>query len=240
MIFSINFCEQGDDGLKQRTREHLDRLRYNRILKMTNRHKKEYYNEGGCGLEIEFAVEYEPRCRVYIGTGLQKLKDFVGSRGKFTTDPSIGSFLNVEIVLRPFPRDELHEIFSGIVDILSFYENFKFTDHCGVHATFRAEADLKKAFYEILTDGRYDSSRFRHNKYKADFMKTATTSSGCLRSYEEYITYQEKVGTKYCGVNFLKAHLVEIRTLNLDWDDVSFFYDAYEEAEARIAAQTAQ
>ena len=33
---------------------------------------------------------------------------------------------------------------------------------------------------------------------------------------------------------------MEIRTLNLDWDDVTFFYDAYEEAEARIAAQTAQ
>ena len=30
--------------MKQRIRENLDRLRYNRILKMTNRHKKEYYN----------------------------------------------------------------------------------------------------------------------------------------------------------------------------------------------------
>ena len=35
---------------------------------------------------------------------------------------------------------------------------------------------------------------------------------------------------KYCGINFLKPNLVEVRTLNLAWEDIKFFYDAYEEA----------
>ncbi len=210
-----------------------DRHRYARILKMKDRHKKEYFDMDGCGLEIEFGVEYERRCRVYIETGLIKLKEFVADRGKFTTDPSIGSFLNVEIVLKPFLREQLKPIFEGIVEIIDFYENFRFNDNCGVHANFRAEKELKKAYYELLIDGRYDSARFSHSKYKADFMKTVYKPDGQIRSFEEYITYQHNVGAKYCGINFLKHHLIEVRTLNLSWDDVCFFYDIYDEAKSK-------
>lgn len=184
----------------------------------------------GCGLEIEFGVEYERRCRVYIETGLRKLKDFVGDHGKFTTDPSIGSFLNVEIVLKPFARDQLEPIFRGIEEIINFYENFVFNDNCGVHANFRADDTLKKKFYTLLTDGRYDSERFSHSKYKVDFMQSVKKPDGSLKTYEEYLQYQHIVGAKYCGVNFLKKNLVEVRTLNFSWEDVSFFYDVYDEA----------
>lgn len=208
-----------------------DLHKYSRILEMQDRHKKEFFNKDGCGLEIEFGVTYEQRCRVYIETGLKKLKEFVADRGKFTTDPSIGSSLNVEIVLNPFDREELKPLFDGIVEILSFYENFEFNEHCGVHANFRADDDLKMRYYNLLIDGRYDSERLSHSKYKVDFMQTITKPDGQKRSFEEYIKYQHTVGAKYCGINFLKPLLIEARTLNLSWDDVCFFYDVYDEAQ---------
>ena len=216
--------------LKEELAARRDKKRYEMILAMQDRHKKEYFDMDGCGLEIEFAVHYERRSRVYIETGLRKLKDFVGNRGKFTTDPSIGSFLNVEIVLNPFPREELKGIFEGIYAIISFYENFDFNENCGIHANFRADAELKRAFYDVLTDGRYDSERFSHSKYKTDFMETIHKSDGSVRSFEEYYQFQQIVGAKYVGVNFLKPHLVEVRTLNFRWSDVEFFYDVYDEA----------
>lgn len=220
--------------MNERLREKKDLLLYSRILNMQDRHKKEFFNTDGCGLEIEFGVEYEPRCRVYIETGLRKLKAFVGDNGKFTTDPSIGSFLNVEIVLKPFQRDKLEGIFKGIEDIINFYENFVFTDNCGIHANFRADEALKKRFYTLLTDGRYDSERFSHSKYKVDFMQSIENKDGSVKSYEDYLLYQHTVGAKYCGVNFLKENLVEVRTLNFSWDDVCFFYDVYDEAVGKM------
>lgn len=211
--------------------EFLDRHRFQRLLNMQDKHIKEFFDvDGCCGLEIEFGVIYEQRYRAYIETGLQKMKEFVGTRGKFVPDDTIGRFLNVEIVLNPFPKDELKEIFDGICSILSFYDNFIFDDFCGVHANFRADSALKESFYNILTDGRYDVSRFNHGKYRTDFISSCTKADGTLRSYSEYLDYQNTVGAKYCGVNFLKKNLVEVRTLNLCWKDVEFFIDAYEEA----------
>ena len=215
--------------------EAYDKRRYTKLLEMQDCHNKEYFNKDGCGLEIEFGVEYEYRCRVYIETGLKKLKEFVGSRGKFVPDRSIGEFLNVEIVLDPFLKGELKEIFGGIKTILDFYENFVFNDKCGIHANFRADGPLKKAFYDVLSDGRYDSERFSHSKYRTDFMAIVTNPDGSRKSFEEYLEYQHQVGAKYVGINFLKEHLVEIRTLNFTWEDVEFFYDAYEEAKKRVS-----
>ena len=184
-------------------------------------------------------MEYEARCRVYIATGLQKLKAFVGERGKFVTDDSIGKFLNVEIVLRPFEREELEPVFSGITSILGFYENFVFDENCGLHANFRADDALKERFYRLLSDGRYDSARFSHSKYKADFNTTIRGRDGQVMSYREYLDYQHTVGAKYCGVNFLKPKLLEVRTLNLAWEDVAFFYDVYDEAKALLHQEEA-
>ena len=207
-----------------------DKKQYTKILNIQDKHKKEFFNVDGCGLEIEFGVVYEPRCRVYIATGLKKIKEFVGNRGKFVIDDSIGQFLNVEIVLKPFSREELKPIFDGIVDILSFYENFIFDENCGVHANFRADNKLKKEYYKLLSDGRYDSERFSHSKYKKDFNDTVRNAGGSVKSYEEYLKYQETVGAKYCGINFLKPNLLEVRTLNLSWSDVEFFCDVYDQA----------
>ena len=207
-----------------------DKKWYTRILNIQDKHKKTFFDVGGCGLEIEFGVVYEPRCRVYIATGLEKIRDFVGDRGKFVLDDSIGKFLNVEIVLRPFNREELKPIFDGIADILNFYENFVFDDNCGIHANFRGDDELKARFYGILTDGRYDSARFNHSKYKKDFNETVHNPDGSIKTYEEYLTYQNTVGAKYCGINFLKPNLIEARTLNLSWNDILFFWDAYDEA----------
>lgn len=216
--------------MKDRLQAKRDLLLYSRILNLQDRHKKEFFETTGCGLEIEFAVEYEQRCRVYIETGLRKLKAFVGDRGKFTTDPSIGSFLDVEIVLKPFERAELETIFKGIEEILDFYDNFVFNENCGIHANFRADQAIKKRFYDLLTDGRYDSDRFSHSKYKVDFMQSVKNKDGSLKTYEEYLSYQHTVGAKYLGVNFLKEKLIEVRTLNFSWEDVCFFYDVYDEA----------
>ncbi len=201
-----------------------------RILNIQDKLVKDFFDKDGCGLEIEFGVIYEPRCRVYIETGLKKLKAFVGRRGKFVIDDSIGRFLNVEIVLNPFPPKELEPIFSGILDILNFYENFVIDENCGVHANFRADDRIKECFYNLLADGRYDSERFSHSKYKADFNETIKNGNGTVKTYKEYLEYQHTVGAKYCGINFLKDKLLEVRTLNLDWEDVMFFCNVYEEA----------
>ena len=216
---------------KERFWAAVDKRRFLRILDMQDEHKKEFFDGvDGCGLEIEFGVVYEYRCRVYIETGLRKLKEFVGDRGKFVPDRSIGSYLNVEIVLKPFPREQLRDIFRGIRSIIMFYDNFTFDDNCGIHANFKADEDLKECFYDVLNDGRYETSRFSHNKYRADFMALCTKEDGTKRTYAEYLKLQQMVGAKYCGVNFLKKRLVEVRTLNLDWSDVEFCFDAYEDA----------
>lgn len=220
--------------LKEKRQEIKDRKNYVKILNIRDKHVKDFFDKDGCGLEIEFGVIYEPRCRVYIETGLKKIKAFVGNRGKFVTDDSIGKFLNVEIVLDPFLREDLKPIFEGIYDIISFYENFVFDENCGIHANFRADDTIKKNFYTLLLNGRYDSERFSHNKYKADFNTTVKKSDGSIKTYEEYIDYQHTIGAKYCGVNFLKPNLLEVRTLNFTWDDVDFFYNIYEEAKKTI------
>ena len=54
------------------------------------------------------------------------------------------------------------------------------------------------------------------------------------QTYNEYIDYQNMVGAKYCGINFLKNNIIEVRTLNLAWDDVCFFYDTYDEAKKNL------
>ncbi len=220
--------------IKSKFYERLDRVRYNRILNMQDDDKKEFFDKDGCGLEIEFGVVYERRCRSYIETGLRKMKEFVGNRGKFVPDSSIGSFLNVEIVLNPFLREDLKPIFDGIVSIISFYENFVFNDTCGIHANFRADEGLKETFYNLLSDGRYDSERFSHSKYKIDFMAIVNNPDGTKKSYREYVEYQNRVGAKYCGINFLKDNLIEARTLSLSWDDVTYFYDIYDEAKEKM------
>lgn len=225
------------NSVKKSVKENKDKKRYMKILNIQDYQEKEFFDVDGCGLEIEFGVEYEQRCWRYIGTGLQKMKDFVGNRGKFVLDDSIGRFLNVEIVLHPFTLEKLKPIFTGIVDILNFYENFVFDDNCGIHANFRADDKLKESFYNIITDGRYDSERFCHSKYKKDFNETITNPDGTKKTYEEYLVYQNTVGAKYCGINFLKPNLVEVRTLNLAWEDIEFFYSAYEEAKNRTSAQ---
>jgi len=211
-----------------------DKLKYCLLLRFRNSNRKEFFDMDGCGLEIEFGVEYERRCRTYIETALRKMASLVRGKCKFVTDSTIGSFLNVEIVLKPFERDELKSIFFGVKSILDFYDNLVFNDNCGLHANFRADDALKEAFYNILIT-RYDSARFNHGKYRTDFMQAAL-HGGTLKSYGEYVEYQNSVGSKYCGVNFLKPHLLEVRTLNLDWDDVEFFYDIYEEAKASLAS----
>ena len=220
--------------VKGSIQENKDKKQYMKILNIQDKHNKEFFDMDGCGLEIEFGVVYEPRCRVYIATGLKKMKEFVANRGKFVLDDSIGKFLNVEIVLNPFTLEDLKPIFNGIVDILNFYENFVFDDNCGIHANFRADDKLKEKFYNIITDGRYDSERFSHSKYKKDFNETVINSDGTKKTYEEYLVYQNTVGAKYCGINFLKPNLVEVRTLNLEWEDIEFFYNAYEEGKGLI------
>jgi hypothetical protein len=205
-----------------------DMIRYRHVLKMSNDNKKEFYDLDGCGLEIEFGVFYERRCRTYIETGLRKIKERVGEFGKFVPDMTIGQDLNVEIVLVPLLKEPLGRLFSEIKEIIDYYENFRFDENCGVHANFRADANLKHAFYQVLVNGGYDSSRFIHSKYKKDLMDIAAKPSGDVMTYYEYVDHQKRVSAKYAGVNFLKDHLVEFRTLDLNWDDIAYVYDLYE------------
>ena len=149
--------------------------------------------------------------------------------GAKSNDPS--SFVPYKTAVQASGYDGIGiGVFNGICAILSFYDNFVFDDWCGLHANFRADDALKESFYNVLTDGRYDQERFNHGKYRTDFMNLCRREDGSLRDYEEYLKYQNIVGAKYCGVNFLKPNLIEVRTLNLCWSDVEFFIDAYEEA----------
>lgn len=223
--------------IKEKRQEQKDKKTYMKILQIQDEHVKDFFDMDGCGLEIEFGVVYEARCRVYIETGLKKLKAFVGNRGKFVLDDSIGKFLNVEIVLNPFLPEELEPIFKGILDILNFYDNFVVDENCGVHANFRADDEIKERFYDLLSDGRYDSDRFSHSKYKADFNETIRNENGSMKSFQDYLKYQQIVGAKYCGVNFLKDNLLEVRTLNLSWDDVMYFYEIYEAAKVLVPGE---
>ena len=207
-----------------------DAKRYKRILKMESDEVKVFYDLDGCGLEIEFGVLYERRCRSYIETGLRKMKALVGNYGKFVPDMSIGHDLNVEIVLVPLQKEPLRMLFTEIKNIIDFYENFAFDENCGIHANFRADEKLKRTFYGVLANGGYDTSRFIHSKYKMNFMDIVRKPTGDLMQYEDYVAYQNRISAKYAGVNFLKDRLVEFRTLDLNWDDIAYVYDLYERA----------
>ena len=206
-----------------------DLLRYKRLLNMQNDDTKEFFNVDGCGLEIEFGVYYEKRCRHYIENGLKMLKTAVGRNGKFVPDMTIGSDLNVEIVLNPFEKCELGTLFHTIKEIIDFYENFVFDDNCGVHANFRADDELKRTFYDALVS-MYDSDRFIHSKYKTNFLDIVKREDDSCMCYDEYIDFQKSVSGKYAGINFLKENLVEFRTLDLNWDDIEYVIDVYENA----------
>lgn len=212
----------------------IDLRRYKKLLKMQDQHKKEFFDVDGCGIEIEFGVVYEYRCRKYVETGLKKIKDAVGNYGKFVPDRSIGRDLDVEIVLIPLEKQMLKGLFLEIQEIIEYYENFIFDDFCGIHANFRASDALKRYFYEVLVSGGYDSSRFSHTKYKTDFMDIVRKKDGTQRSYDEYVTHQKNISAKYAGVNFLKDNLVEFRTLDLNWDDIEYVIDLFEEAKRQF------
>jgi hypothetical protein len=206
-----------------------DENRFMKILDMQSDNVKVFYDLDGCGLEIEFGVIYERRCRSYIETGLRKMKERVGKLGKFVPDMSIGNDFNVEIVLKPMLKDQLQPLFFDIKRIIDFYENFRFDENCGVHANFRADEKLKRSFYGILVNGGYQPSRFIHSKYKKNFCEIVNSGEEPM-TYEEYVAYQNRISAKYAGVNFLKDKLIEFRTLKLNWDDISYVYDLYERA----------
>ena len=208
----------------------IDLKRYRRMLQMKDAGSKPFFNLDGCGLEIEFGVRYERRCRSYIECGLRRIKEMVGQNGKFVPDESIGWDLNVEIVLMPIEINFLRVLFLDIKEIIDFYENFIFDANCGVHANFRADDSLKHAFYYILVNGGYTPERFTHSKYKMDFMDIVSRTSGYIMNYNDYIDYQKRISSKYAGVNFLKDNLIEFRTLDLDWNDIQYVFELYESA----------
>ena len=59
--------------IKEKRQEQKDKKTYMKILQIQDKHVKDFFDMDGCGLEIEFGVVYEARCRVYIETGLKKL-----------------------------------------------------------------------------------------------------------------------------------------------------------------------
>lgn len=216
---------------KNAVRRFYDRKRYERLLRFKDDDKKEFFDvEGRVGLEIEFAVEYDRRSSTYIEVGLTKMKELIRGKGKFVRDASIDSFLNVEIVLNPFTMEELEVIFNDICTIIDFYDNFVFTENCGLHANFRADEKLKRKYYDLLVKNNYNSAELKHSKYKKDFMDIVTKKDGSIMSYDEYLEFQRNVGDKYCSVNFLKEKLLEVRSLDLKWEDVVHFHNIYVEA----------
>lgn len=216
-----------------------DMILFRRILDMKSDSVKEYFNREGCGLEIEFGIRYEYRSRHYIRAGLRKMKDLVGNKGKFVPDMTIASDFNVEIVLMPMGQEALSDLFYDIKNIIEFYQNFVFDSYCGIHANFRADENMKRKFYHILVNGGYDSKRFVHTKYKMDFMDIVNKPSGALMTYDEYLNFQNRICSKYTGVNFLKKDLVEFRSLDLNWKDIEYVFNLYERAKQAHEIQIA-
>ncbi|MBE6039190.1 MAG: hypothetical protein E7218_08375 [Anaerofustis stercorihominis] len=201
-----------------------------KILQIQDDNVKDFFDTNGCGLEIEFGVTYIQESIAYTKTGLKKLKDIVGNNGKFVLDETIGEDLNVEIVLNPFSKEKLIPLVNKIIGIINFYENFRYTEKCGVHANFRADDKMKEEFYYILANGGYHSEKFDHNKYKVDFMDIVKKDDGSIMTYEEYIGFQHEIGAKYVAVNFLKKDLVEFRALNLNTENIEYVIDLFDEA----------
>lgn len=222
--------------MKDRIYKIIDLFRYKRILDFQDKRIKEFYDVDGCGLEIEFGIVYERKSRVYIETGLRKIKSIVGNKGKFVTDLSIGKDINVEIVLKPFDKEDLKNLFNDIKEVIAYYENLVFDENCGVHANFRGDDTLKREFYYVLVNGGYDSEKFVHSKYKTDFMDIVKLDTGETMSYEGYIDYQKKVAAKYVGINFLKDNLIEVRILDLNWDHIEYVIDLYEKTKSQLVS----
>lgn len=201
---------------------------FEKIVNIKDRKEKEFFDADGCGLEIEFGVRYSRDSISYIETGLQKLVDIVTGNGKFVIDNTIGNDLNLEIVLNPFHKEQLKPIMRKINQIFDFYENFEITDSCGVHANFKADEGLKRAFFDDLANGGYDPKYFVHNKFKVDFLTIIHNKDGSVMNYDEYIDHQKNISAKYVAVNFLKNDLIEFRSLDLTWENIEYVIDLFE------------
>jgi hypothetical protein len=216
-------------------------LAFRRILWMKSDSKrfKEFFNQPGCGLEIEFGISYRECDSRYIKTGLEKLHAAVSGYGKFVPDITVQRDFNIEIVLNPLPKDILARVYWDIKRIIDCYDNFIVDENCGIHANFLADWSLKERFYSSLLHGGYDSSRFSHNKYKVDFWQIASSKpDGALMTFEEFVDYQRRICGKYTAVNFLKGSLIEFRALDYSWENIAYVIDLYEAA-AEDIKQTA-
>lgn len=216
------------NNLKKDYEKHKFIKGFKKIINISDRKEKDFFDTDGCGLEIEFGVKYSRPSVSYIETGLEKLVDIVKGNGKFTIDNTIGNDLNLEIVLNPFHKEELKPILYRLNQIFDFYENFEITESCGVHANFRADDGLKRAFFDDLASGGYDPKYFVHNKYKVDFLTIIHKKDGTVMTYDEYIDHQKNVSAKYVAVNFLKKNLIEFRSLDLTWENIEYVIDMFE------------
>ncbi|MCL1912769.1 MAG: hypothetical protein FWG10_02495 [Eubacteriaceae bacterium] len=218
-----------DNERSLRKRRLKDEREFRRILRMGDDNLKSFYNLRGCGLEIEFGINYSKESSRYIKTGLEKMVNVVGDKGKFVPDITISSDFNVEIVLLPMTKEELKPLFLKICEILDFYDDFVFSDKCGLHATFLANDEEKKLFFDLMADGGYNQDFFDHNKYKVSFSELIKmTPDGSIMSYEDYLAYQNEIWGKYTSINFLKPDLVEFRSLKLSWEQIEYVYNAFE------------
>lgn|GEM_PF-1448654 len=209
----------------------LDMREFRKILHMQSDSKryKQFFNKDGCGLEIEFGINYTPFDSRYVKTGLEKLADIVQGYGKFVPDVTVMKDFNVEVVLNPLEHDELQRLFGDIMAIINCYDNFIIDEHSGVHANFLADQKLKEKFYYSLCQGNYNSSKFIHNKFKVDFWEVVTKKAdGSIMTFDEYMDYQNRIAGKYLAVNFLKENIIEFRSLDYTWETISYVIGLYE------------
>lgn len=165
------------------------------------------YNE--IGLEIEVAVNYERNSYTFIRRMIKKIKDLVADNGYFVKDGTIISDYSFEIVLDPMSIDKIYDLYSGLIEIISFSKGrieMSSDRKCGIHLNFNKfdiedlSISHKKVTSFVIDNPKY----FDENIYK---------QFKFLWNYDKYLKYQENVSDKYVWINYLKSKVIEVRNI---------------------------
>ncbi len=199
MAGEINFKEKYDNILD---------IQPTRVIK---RLFKKIVNFNYVGLEIEISVQYTRERYTFIKTLLKKIKTLVADNGFFVRDNTIIGIYSFEIVLKPLPINEIKDIYSTLMEIISFSDGSLIFDKghsCGLHMNFNQYdiKDLNHSHQRLLLFINQNPQYFEENVYKRviyDF------------DFKKYLKFQKNISSKYTAVNYLNKKLIEVRNIKV-------------------------
>lgn len=183
----------------------------NHLLKI-NSHNDYYIEEQifGYGLEIEVSAKVARTHFMFLKAMLNNIINVINYRGNFVFDRTILGDYGFEICLDPLEKNECNKIYSKIREIIDFSGDIlsvSSDNNCGLHINIKVDERIKSEKFNQLFNliDKNNTEFFSFNEYKKIID---------VENFEDYLTYQKEVSSKYLAVNLLKPNLIELRCVN--------------------------